>query len=280
MMGLPLETILESSTLRIESLPMGVKRIVLCRPEVRNAFDEAMIIDLSNALDTLSKIEEMRLLLLEGEGQVFSAGADLSYMKRLGLKSEEESFRDARSLAGLFYRLADFPVPVLAIVQGAAIGGGLGLTVCADYVLAEEDAVFATSEVRLGIVPGIICPYIVRKIGLAAAAPIVLTGRRLNACEAATLGLVQKVTSDAQREDALQGTIAEFLSGEPNAVRRTKALLKKTFPLPDSELIDYSARQLAEARCSEDAQKGLNAFLSKNVPAWMETLSVVYKRKP
>ena len=281
MKDFPVEKILtEASTLRVESLSLGVKRIVFARPEVRNAFDETMMQELRDALDQLAGIadaQQMRLLILEGEGKVFSAGADLGYMKRLAAKSEAESFEDAKTLAQLFYRLADFPAPVLAVVQGAAIGGGLGLAVCADYVLAEEDARFATSEVLLGIVPGVISPYIIRKIGLGAAAPMMLTGKRLSASEAMELGLVQSLTQASDRAAALQSVVLEFLAAGPEAARRTKALLEEAAPLPGPELIELTARQIAEARCSPEGQLGLESFFTKTTPAWAERVSILRK---
>ena len=283
MRDFPVERVItRASTLRVESLSLGVKRIVLARPDVRNAFDEAMLAELRDVLDHLAGIpdsQHMRLLLLEGEGKVFSAGADLGYMKRLSARSESESFEDARALARLFYALADFPTPVVAVVQGAAIGGGLGLSVCADYVLADEQSVFATSEVLLGIVPGVISPYIVRKIGLASAAPMMLTGRRVVASEAKEMGLVQRITLPSARATALQNVVLDFLAAGPDAARRTKSLLKQTLPLPGSELIDFTARQIAEARCSPEGKMGLEAFFAKAPPAWAARIELLRKKQ-
>ncbi|MFQ5791314.1 MAG: enoyl-CoA hydratase-related protein, partial [Acidobacteriota bacterium] len=195
-------------------------------------------------------------------------GADLGYMQRLAGQGEAESLEDARSLGRVFYRLADFPAPIVCAVQGAAIGGGLGLTVCVDYVLAEKTSVFATSEVRLGIVPGVISPYIVRKIGLANAGPLMLSGRRIQAPEARELGLVQEVVVPRELETSLQKAVAEFLYAGPHAARRTKALLKRARPLPDPELMDFTARSIAQARCSEEGRQGVDAFFAKAVPPW------------
>jgi methylglutaconyl-CoA hydratase len=281
MKDLPVERIVtKASTLRVESLSLGVKRIVLTRPDVRNALDEMMIDELRDVLDHLATIpdpEQMRLLLVAGEGKVFCAGADLGYMKRLAGKSLEESFEDAKGLASLFYKLADFPTPVIAVVQGAAIGGGLGLTVASDYVLAEETAVFATSEVLLGIVPGVISPYIVRKIGLAAAAPLMLTGRRLSAREAVASGLVTRVVSAPELDNVLQEVVLDFLAAGPEAQRRTKELLKRAQPLPGPELIDFTAEAIAKARCSPEGKKGLEAFFSKAPPAWAARVEALRK---
>ena len=281
MKDLPVERIVtKASTLRVESLSLGVKRIVLARPDVRNALDETMIDELRDVLDHLATIpdpEQMRLLLVAGEGKVFCAGADLGYMKRLAGKSLEESFEEAKGLASLFYKLADFPTPVIAVVQGAAIGGGLGLTVASDYVLAEDTAVLATSEVLLGIVPGVISPYIVRKIGLAAAAPLMLTGRRLSAREAVASGLVTRVVSAPELENALQEVVLDFLAAGPEAQRRTKELLKRAQPLPGPDLIDFTSEAIAKARCSPEGKKGLEAFFSKAPPAWAARVEALRK---
>lgn len=281
MKDFPVDSIVtRATTLRVESLNLGVKRIVFSRPEVRNAFDETMIEELRDVLDHLAGVpdpEQMRLLILAGEGKVFSAGADLGYMKRLAGKSLKESLEDARRLADIFYRIADFPVPVLVVVQGAAIGGGLGLAVCSDFVLAEQSAVFATSEVLLGIVPGVISPYIVRRVGLAIATPLMLTGRRIGAEEARELGLVQRVASGEELASALQEVVLEFLAAGPEAQRRTKDLLKQACPLPGPDLVDFTVEAIARARASTEGKKGLDAFISKVPPAWAARVEAIRK---
>jgi len=262
----------QGPNIRVESLPLGVKRLVLSRPKVRNAFDEATMAEIKQELVRLAgmqKPERMRLLVVTGDGKLFSAGADIGYMKRLSERGEEESLEDARSLAELFHHLADFPAPVLGAVRGAAIGGAFGLTVCMDHVLAEEDAVFATSEVRLGIVPAVISPYIVRKLGIANTASLMLSGRRIRAHEAMRLGLVQQVATPEKFDEALQEIILDFLFAGPHAARRTKTLLKKASPLPPPELVEFTAGQIAQARCSEEGQAGLKAFFEKTPPPWV-----------
>ncbi len=280
MRDFPVERVItEATTLRVESLSMGVKRIVLSRPDVRNAFDEAMISELRAALDHLAEQQQTRVLLLEGDGKVFSAGADLGYMKRLSASTVAESAEDATTLARLFYVLADFPTPIIAVIQGAAIGGGLGLCVCADYALADEGTVFATSEVLLGIVPGVISPYIIRKIGLANAAPMMLTGRRVLASEAKEIGLVQQVTLPSKRAATLQDVVLDFLAAGPEAARRTKALIKRALPLPGPELLEFTAHQIAEARCSREGRMGLEAFFAKAPPAWAARVALLRKKQ-
>lgn len=269
----PVERVyLEREHLRVEVLPRGVVRLVLARPEVRNAFDAAMLAELSEALDRLAvpaRAEDLRLLLLEGEGEAFCAGGDLAYMRAQGSATAEENLEDARALGRMFHGLASFPVPVVCYVQGAAIGGGLGLTACADFVLADPATVFATPEVLLGLVPGVISPYVVRKLGLAHAAPLMLAGRRVKASEGLQSGLVQRLVEPSQSPtEALTLVLEQFLAAGPQAARSMKRLLLETSPLPDPELLDLTARAIAAARTSAEARAGMRAFFDKVPPDW------------
>lgn len=272
--GFPVERVHQPGRfVRLEALPHGVMRLVLARPEVRNAFDAAMISEISGALGALMHApqgDELRLVLLQGEGGAFCAGGDLAYMKAQAAATPEENLDDARALGRMFHRLASLPVPVLCHVQGAAVGGGLGLAACSDYVLAEAAAVFATSEVRLGLVPGLISPYVIRRLGVAHAAPLLLTGQRVNAGEALRIGLVQRVLGLSEAAgDALAGLLGQFLAAGPEAARRTKALLLEVSPLPDAGLLEFTARAIAEARASAEAQEGLRAFFAKVPARWV-----------
>ncbi len=276
-----LKTTFEGQTLRVETLPFGVQRICLMRSEIRNAFDEVMISELSKVLADLAATRdkfELRVLLLEGDGPVFCAGADLAYMKSLAAKGEPASLQDARFLGQLFFRLANFPVPVICAVKGAAIGGGLGLTACSDFVLAEEQAVFATSEVLLGIVPAVISPYIVRKIGLGNAAPFMLSGERFSAGRAKELGLVQEVAPQIIFDIELEKSLVKFLRAGPDAARRTKELLRKVSPLPNPNLFEATASAIAAARVSDEGQEGMGAFFEKRNPGWSQELSMLINR--
>ncbi|MCA2961595.1 MAG: enoyl-CoA hydratase/isomerase family protein [Silvanigrellales bacterium] len=265
----PVESVFfESSTLRVESLSHGVKRLVLMRPERRNAFDEATIVDLSEAFTRLAAIgerEDCRLVILQGDGHMFCAGADLGYMKRQAEGGESGSFQDARALGRVFFKLALLPVPVIAAVRGAALGGGFGLVACADYCLADEDAIFGTPEVRIGLVPGVISPYIVRKVGLAHAQSFMLSGARKKAGECLASGLVSRVVATGESfEDALDAVVTTFLQAAPNAARRTKELIRKVSPLPGPEVFENAARQIAVARAADEAKEGLESFLGKS----------------
>lgn len=257
--------------IRVESLKYGVKKIILTRPDIRNAFDETMIKEISTLLTDLSKIQdenEMRLLVLEGEGKVFCAGADLGYMKNQSVKNLEQNIEDATILGQLFYKLAAFPCPVISIVQGAAIGGGFGLVACSDFTLAEENALFSTSEVLLGIVPGVISPYIVRKIGIAHASAFVLTGKKFTGKECLISGLVNKITDHENVQAELNILINHFLLAGPKAARRTKELMKNVSPLPNKSQFEFTVQQIAEARSSEEGKAGIFAFFEKKSPYW------------
>jgi methylglutaconyl-CoA hydratase len=276
-MKLPvLGTDFSGTTVRVEALPHGVKRLVLSRPEVRNAFNATTISEFQWALDQLiaiPSVEDMRLLVLAGEGTHFCAGADIAYMREQAGRGLVDSMNDARELGQLFFSLARFPTPVVCVVQGAAIGGGLGLAACSDYVLAAENAIFATTEVRLGIVPALISPYVVRKLGPSRAAPLMLSGKRYSAADAVSLGLVHETApAPTPENDALAGAlvrvISEFLKAGPRAARRAKELVLKAAPLPDSTLFEFTAQSIAEARAGSEAAAGLQDFFDKTKPSW------------
>jgi methylglutaconyl-CoA hydratase len=268
----PLEGLwFDGATIRGETLARGVMRLVLNRPAVRNAFNGQMIQELSQALAELAERPEdqVRLLLLEGEGTVFCAGADLAYMNEQAEAQAARNLENARELGRMFARLAGFPVPVLSCVRGAAIGGGMGLAVCSDFVLADPGSQFATSEVMLGLVPAVIGPYIVRKLGLAHAAPLMLTGRRIQAREALASGLVQRLVEPGESsEQALSRVLREFLAAGPQAARATRELLRRIKPLPDPDLFELTARAIAKARAGSEGQSGLRAFFHKTAPPW------------
>jgi methylglutaconyl-CoA hydratase len=269
----PLEGVFcEGENLRVEALANGVMRLELNRPQVRNAFNGSMIRELTRTLEDLTAVRDVnavRVLLLEGRGTVFCAGADLAYMKDQAAATPEANLDSAREVGKLFRTLASFPAPVLSYVRGAAIGGGLGLAVCSDFVLADPSAVFATSEVMLGIVPAVISPYVVRKLGLAQAAPLMLTGRRVLGAEALTMGIVQRlVDAPESGETALTRVLREFLAAGPNAARATRELLLRIAPLPGPELFEATARAIAQARVSPEGQTGLKAFFHKAPTPW------------
>lgn len=266
------ERIFTGERIRAEFLAPGVVRLQLARAELRNAFDGRMIQEISECLDGLAKLPppQLRVLVLEGEGKVFCAGADLAHMAAQATAPLEVNLAEARSLGGMFHRLAAFPAPVLCVVQGAAIGGGFGLAACADLVLADSAAVFATTEVRLGIVPGVISPYLIRRLGLSQATPLMLSGSRITAAEAHRIGLVHRLVPPGEALDsAREGLLHELLQAGPEAARRTKGLLLRAHPLPDEGWREWTAQAIAEARQGAEGQTGLRVFLEKNPAPWI-----------
>ena len=266
----------EGETLQVEALAHGVMRLRLNRPQVRNAFNALMIQELTQALTALAALTDLnalRVLLLEGEGTVFCAGADLAYMRDQAKASAEGNLESARALGRMFRLLAGFPTPVVSYVRGAAIGGGLGLTVCSDFVLSDPSAAFATSEVLLGLTPAVISPYVVRKLGLAHAAPLLLTGRRVLAAEALRLGLAQRLVETTETsEEALTQVLRECLGAGPGAARATRELLLRAAPLPGPEHFEFTAATIAAARVSPEGQAGVQAFFKKAATPWSHPL--------
>ncbi|MDR3670968.1 MAG: enoyl-CoA hydratase-related protein [Holophaga sp.] len=262
-------TLLAGASVRAEALAHGVARLVLDRPRVRNAFNTPMVQELIRALEVLAARPGDRLLLLEGQGGVFCAGADLATMREQATAGAERNLEEARELGRMFRLLAGFPLPVLGYVQGAAIGGGLGLAACCDFVLADPSAVFATPEVTLGLVPAVISPYLVRRLGLAHAAPLMLSGRRIEAPEALAMGLVQRlVPAGESGAEALSRVLREFLRAGPRAARATRELMLRLAPLPGPELCEITAGAIASARVSSEGQAGLQAFFLKAATPW------------
>lgn len=257
---------------RLEECEYGIKKIILSRPEVKNAFNDAVIQQITSIFVSLSSIRtpnDLRLILLISDGDTFCAGADLNYMQAQAKKSFDDNLIDAKKLGEMFYQIANAKCPVMSVVRGSAIGGGLGLCACSDYVLATESALFATSEVRLGLIPAVISPYILRKIGLAHASHLMLTGERISAAHACRIGLVNAAVPQDELENTLDKSIKSFLMAEPNAAWMTKDLLQKASPLPDQVLLEYTACQIAFARSSQEGQDGLRYFLEKKQPHWI-----------
>lgn len=249
----------------------GVARLVLNRPEVHNAFDEALIAALTESLGALAARDDLRALVLSAVGRSFCAGADLGWMERAAAYSEQENRADALKLAALLDRLDRFPRPTVALVQGATMGGGVGLVSACDIAIAGERARFALSEVRLGLVPGVISPYVVAAIGPRQARRLSLLGGRIKPDEALRIGLIHEIVPDdpAELEAAGERVLAELRQGSPAAQGAAKDLVFAVAGKPiDAALREETARRIAAARASEDGREGLAAFLGKREPAW------------
>ena len=246
-----------------------VARVFLDRPERRNAFDEKLAAAIRHAFDALGSDAGVRVIVLGGKGEAFCAGGDLSWMRASGALSKEHNLEDAKGFVGAFATIDRCPKPVIARVQGAALGGGAGLVAVADVAIAASSAVFAFPEVRLGIVPAAISPYVVSKIGWSQARRLFLTGDRFDAAAAERIGLVHRVVPDGELDAAIAQTVKSILAGGPEAHTRVKRLLKGMNALaPDGALMDLTARTIADARASEEGQAGLTAFLEKRPAPW------------
>jgi methylglutaconyl-CoA hydratase len=239
------------------------------RPDVHNAFDEVMIAELTEAFSRLGATPEIRVIVLAGRGKSFSAGANADWMRRQGTASLEENTADARKLATLFQTIFEVPKPTIARVQGAAIGGGLGLVAACDIAIGSEAAQCATSEVRLGLIPSTIAPYIVRAIGERQARALFQTGERIDAAAAHRIGLLHAVTTPDQLEERVHNVIDSLLRGAPEAQRAAKQLVGTVTNRPiTNDLIEETVQQIATRRASAEAREGLDAFLEKRAPAW------------
>ena len=245
--------------------------ITLNRPDKHNAFNEDFIAELSAALDDIRKDDQCRLMILRSSGRNFSAGADLDWMKRMAGYTRAENVRDANALAELLYKLNFLPVPTIARVQGAAMGGGCGLVSCCDIALAAANAVFAFSEVKLGLIPATISPYVIRAIGEKQARRYFLTAERFDANKALEIGLVSGVMDEAKLDEAVEKAINLILANSPEAVKAAKQLVFDVAGKQVTrELLQQTSASIADIRASEEGKEGLSAFLEKRKPAWLK----------
>jgi methylglutaconyl-CoA hydratase len=258
---------MSSDILRIER-EGAVARVVLQRPAVHNAFDEHLIAAITTAFEQLSADNTVRVIMLAGEGKSFSTGADLSWMGRMAGYSREENLTDARTAQRMFASIADCPKVTIARVQGAALGGGAGLVAACDIAIAAESAIFAFSEVRLGIIPATIAPFVLQKISVGAARALFVTGRRFGATEALRVGLVQEVVPDGELDTVVGRVVGEVLAVSPQAVVQVKSLLRSIAGKPPADVADETVERLADIRVSAEGQEGIHAFLEKRKPGW------------
>lgn len=242
--------------------------LTLNRPEVRNAFDEEVIAGLTAAAAGAASDPDLRAVILSGTGKVFCAGADLAWMSKAIAYTQRENLSDAEDLARMLERLDTLAVPVIGRIQGAALGGGVGLAAVCDIVVAAEDAVFALTEVKLGILPAVIAPYVIRKIGVSAARELFLTGVRFSAERAREIGLVHEVVPAAELDAAVERRIRDVLSSGPRAVAVAKALIREISGANPTDVIGLTTSTIAAQRVSAEGQEGMQAFLEKRKPGW------------
>ena len=245
-----------------------IATITLNRPEVHNAFNEVMIAELIEIFKKISEDESVRVVVLAGNGKSFSAGADLNWMKKMINYSYEQNLEDSLKLAELFYLMYSLPKPIIARVNGAAIGGGTGLVAVCDIAIAAENAKFSLSEVKLGLVPACISPYVIRKVGEGRCREFFLTGERLVAKRTLELGLVNQVVPLEELDQAVQEKTNQLISSGPKAIAMCKKLLKNVPGMDFEKAKTYTADMIASMRIGNEGQEGMNAFLEKRKPKW------------
>jgi methylglutaconyl-CoA hydratase len=262
------EGIRMSDTIQIEHA--GARTIVrLNRPDVHNAFDDRMIAELTQAFRQLADNTDARAVVLCGEGKSFSAGADMNWMRRMKDYSQADNERDAAAMADMFRAMRGCPLPIIARVHGAAIGGGAGLVAATDIAIATTSATFALSEVRVGMIPAVISPLVIERIGVTAARRYMLTGARFDGAAAQRIGLVAElVDSEAELDERIDGLVSTLEKCGPVAVAACKKLINDVAQRPADDLFDETVRRIAALRVSDEGQEGFTAFLEKRAPNW------------
>jgi methylglutaconyl-CoA hydratase len=247
-----------------------VEHLALNRPDVRNAFNAGMIAELTAWADGFARQSDARVAVLSGAGKVFCAGADAAWMAETVKYSEAENLRDAGTASAMFRALDELPVPLIGRIHGAAIGGGAGLAAVCDIAIADDDAVFGFTEVKLGIIPAVISPFVLPKIGRSAARELFLSGARFPAARAYKIGLVHAVVPAADLDDTVTRYVAEIASAGPEAIAAAKALIRDVWGRTPAEAASTTAAALAGRRVSAEGQEGLRAFLEKRKPRWTQ----------
>jgi len=260
-----------TASIEIEKQAHDVYRLTLARPEVHNAFDDTVINALSEALKEIA-LASPRVLVLQAKGKSFSAGADLNWMKKSASYSVEENRTDARALAGMLNQLNSFPCPTIASVQGAALGGGVGLVACCDIALASTTAIFGLTEVRLGLIPATISPFVLQAIGARQARRYFASAERFDAQTAQRIGLVHEVVAVDSLPATTDELITQLLQSSPDAQKKARDLIDEIAPRSsniDDKLLDDTANAIADARASAEGREGISAFLEKRKPSWV-----------
>lgn len=249
----------------------GVLTIELCRPSVRNAFNDELINDLQSVFDWVAGEKDVRVCVLRGDGPTFCAGGDLNWMQRSIALSRKENLTDTRKLSKMFKTMNECPKPLVGLVQGAAIGGGVGLVSVCDYVVAARDTIFSLSEVRLGIVPACIGPFVLAKIGESHARAYFISAERFDATRAREIGLVHELADGAAGLNAAYERITKnLMQCGPNAMSVAKSLVRNIKACSQAKVMDYVSEVLADLRVTPEGQEGLKAFLEKRKPNWIK----------
>jgi methylglutaconyl-CoA hydratase len=247
----------------------AVVTVTLNRPEVRNALDDRMITELAEWAGQVPQTGA-RVAVLAGTGKAFCAGADLNWMSRMAAYTHDENLADARALAAMFNALDSLPIPLVGRVHGAALGGGTGLAAICDIVVAADTATFGFTEAKLGILPAVISPFAVRKIGISAARELFLTAARFTPARAKEIGLVHAVVSEPELDPAVETYVRDLLTSAPGAITGAKQLIAAVAHRTPAEVVELTAAAIARHRISPEGQEGMRAFLEKRKPRWIE----------
>jgi methylglutaconyl-CoA hydratase len=246
-----------------------VIRVTLNRPEVRNSFNEELIAELTAWAESIVADGPARVAVLAGAGKMFCAGADLAWMSKMVDYTHDENVRDARAMARMFEALDRLPIPLIGRIHGAALGGGVGLAAVCDIVVAAEDAAFAFTEVKLGILPAVISPYAIAKIGQSAARELFLTGARFTAARAREIGLAHAIGQEPELDRIISKYVNDLVTSAPGAVAAAKALIESVAAQQRTSALEFTIEAIAERRVSPEGQEGMGAFLGKRPPAWI-----------
>jgi len=247
----------------------SVEHVTLNRPDVRNAFNQHVIGELAAWAEAAAEDPGLRVVVFAGAGKVFSAGADAAWMAQMAGYSHEDNIRDAQAAAGMFRAINALPCGVIARIHGAALGGGSGLAAVCDIVVSADTAVFGFTETKLGILPAMISPFVLPKIGVSAARELFLTGMRFGAQRAKEIGLAHAVVPEELLDETVQRYVNEMLSASPTAVAAAKGLIPHVWGRRPEDVADLTARAIAAQRVSPEGQEGLRAFLAKQKPGWV-----------
>ena len=244
--------------------------ITLNRDDVRNAFNGQMLDDLLDAFEVAPKVTGGRAVVLTGVGSAFCAGADLNWMRAVREFTYEQNLEESNKVAAVMRRIYDCPLPTVARVNGPAIGGGAGLVACCDLAVAVESARFSLSEVKLGLIPSCISPYVIKKIGEGSAHEFFLTGERISADKARAIGLVNEVAKEGELDAVVAKWVNQLVTSGPVAIAKCKELIKRVPQMDLDEAGPYTAEMIAQMRVSAEGQEGMAAFLEKRKPKWAE----------
>jgi len=256
-------------TIKCES-QNNIAFITFCRPEVHDAFNDTVIYEMTDLFNRLNEEKDLRAVVLTGEGKSFCAGADLNWMKRVITQSFEENLKESNALADLFAMIYNFRCPVIGKINGAAIGGGVGFVAVCDIAIGAESAVFSFSEVKIGLVPACIGPYVVKKIGEGKAREFFITGERMKGEKAFKIGLINACIDDDKLDETVDKLLKMIKSSGPEAITVAKKLVASVPNMSEEQYKPFTAEMIARLRISDEGQEGMNAFLEKRKPGWVK----------